>query len=157
MTGTKETIMSYESKKLQLKINGFDLFGCRSQGDLINPLYAYYGYFGEIPSVKHFWLYIDFEASVKWLEDAYKDKILKKHTAQLYGKSDYEVMNQVNYYAIKDRMILTLQTNGGSDLFFSSDDELSANVIIENLKKFVIKDKENISNVSYQMELQNKD
>jgi hypothetical protein len=146
MTSANDTInleKETKAKELQLKVNGFGLFDCRNPGDLINPLYAYYAYFSEIPSVKHFWVYLDFEAAVKWIEEEYKDDILKKHTAQLLSKSDYEVMKQVNFYVIQDKMILTLETDAGSDLFFHSDNEEAAQAIIDNLKKFIIKDKEN--------------
>ncbi len=135
-------------EELKIKIATTSLFDITGMS-YVHCLKIYYAYFEEMPNLISFNRCIHHpEKALEWVDENYKDKILKRHFRQDY----FEYKQKIDFidviYILEDGIMIDIETNGTIVILFAKNGEAQAKSIANEFQRFTIKKKKDMHKIS---------
>jgi len=120
-------------EKTEVQLHSLDVFNMG--GSYIDCLRMYYSYFKKVPTLKTIDK-INTSKLSKWLEIAWKDKIITIHARQSYCHDERKIKYVDLFYLLENKILLNLEKNVVRILHDPSQEEIAKEMLV-SFKKFI--------------------
>jgi hypothetical protein len=121
-----------------MELHSMDLF--EDNNLYVSSIRLFYAYYKEVPSIK----IIRNIHSLKmknWMNFTYGDEIVTRHVRQYFNRKSKEMVDSNVIYVLKNKLVVAIQYNN-AEVYFSNAHEAAAQRVIDDAKKYSIKEGE---------------